>query len=421
MNNIEIKEKANYCIGCLKKPCQQGCPLNNDTTGFIKLIKEEKYQEAYELLCETTVLQSICGRICPHSKQCQGSCIRGIKGVPVSIGELESYIGDLAIKKNWDIPHTKETKKEKIAIIGSGPASLTCAAFLAKEGYNVTIYEKHNYLGGLLRHGIPEFRLSKDILDNAINKILSLGIKVELNQELGKNIKLSNLEKEYDAIFIGIGANISKAINLPGIELKGIYGANELLENNHHPSYKNKKVVVYGGGNVAMDAARTIKRLGAKEVNIVYRRSLKEMPAELLEITEAQEEGINFIYQTNIISIVGNKKIEKIECLKTELVKDDTSDRLIPKDIKDSNHTIDTNILVTAIGSEPEISIIKELNLETDNNNRIVINENNQTSNNKIFSGGEIAGSKGTVAYAARSGRNAAQGIINYLKNKSSQ
>lgn len=417
MNNIDIKEKANYCIGCIKKPCQQKCPLNNDTTGFIKLIKEEKYKEAYELLCETTILQSICGRICPHSKQCQGGCIRGIKGEPVSIGALEAFIGDLAIEENWPI-QVKEKKQEKIAVIGSGPASLTCAAFLAKEGYQVTIYEKHNYLGGLLRHGIPEFRLPKTILDKAIDKILSLGIKVELNQELGKNLKLNNLEKEYDAIFIGIGANISRTLNIPGIELKGIYGANELLENNNHPSYKNKKVVVYGGGNVAMDAARTIKKLGAKDVNIVYRRSLNEMPAEKREIKEAQAEGINFIYQTNIISIIGKEKIEKIECLKTELVKDETSERLIPKDIKNSNHIIETDILVTALGSQSEEKILKELNLELDLNNRIIINENHQTSNRKIFSGGEIANSKATVAFASRSGRDAAYNIVKYIKGE---
>lgn len=420
MNNIEIKEKANYCIGCIKKPCQEKCPLNNDTTGFIKLIKEEKYKEAYELLCETTVLQSICGRICPHSKQCRSGCIRGLKGEPVSIGELESFIGDLAIQENWNIP-AKNPKQERIAVVGSGPASLTCAAFLAKEGYQVTIYEKHNYLGGLLRHGIPEFRLPKTILDKTINKILSLGIKVEQNKELGTNLNLSSLEKDYDAIFIGIGANISKKLNIPGIELKGIYGANELLENNNHPNYKNKKVIVYGGGNVAMDAARTIKRLGAKEVSILYRRSLNEMPAEKKEIQEAQEEGINFIYQTNIITIIGKTTIKKIECLKTELVKDTTSERLIPKDIKDSNHTIETDILVTAIGSQPEERVINDLNLELDSNYKIVINEKNQTSNEKVFSGGEIANSPSTVAYAARSGRDASKSIIEYLKNKTSQ
>ena len=201
------------------------------------------------------------------------------------------------------------------------------------------------------------------------NKEYYLSKGYSLNDQVG----LSYLEKEYDAIFIGIGANISRTLNIPGIELKGIYGANELLENNNHPSYKNKKVVVYGGGNVAMDAARTIKKLGAKEVNIVYRRSLKEMPAETFEINEAQQEGINFIYQTNIISIIGNKKIEKIECLKTELIKDDTSERLIPRDIKDSNHTIDTDILVTAIGSKTEQEIVKELDLELDSNNKIII------------------------------------------------
>lgn len=415
-----MKELANYCLGCINKPCYKGCPLNNDIPGFIKLIKEDNLKDAYELLCETTVLQSICGRICPHTKQCEGNCIRGYKGEPVNIGKLESYIGDEAIKNNWSIPESNESKKEKIAIIGSGPSGLTCAAFLKRAGYQVTIYEKHNYLGGLLRHGIPEFRLPKKILDEAINKIISLGIEVKLNQELGKDILLSDLEKEYDCIFIGIGANLSSKMNIPGEDLEGVYGGNELLELNNHPDYEGKDIVVSGGGNVAMDVARTIKKLGANKVTIVYRRSENEMPAETKEIEEAKEEGIEFLLQTNILSIKGTNKVEEIECIKTELVQKEGETRLSPVNIDGSNFTLKTDYVMMAVGSHPEDELTKKLNIELDKKGRIIVNENNQTSNKKIFAGGDISNTEGTVAFAARHGRDAAQSIIEYLNNKSS-
>lgn len=411
----EIKDKANYCIGCIKKPCQGGCPLNNDTAGFIKLIKEEKLEEAYNLLNETTVLESICGRICPHTKQCEGKCIRGIKGEPVSIGQLEAYIGDLAIKNNWQSNEIKE-RKEKVAIIGSGPAGLTCASFLRRFGIQVTIYEKHNYLGGLLRHGIPEFRLPKAILDATINKILSQNIKVELNQELGKNLKLEKLEKEYDAIFIAIGANISSSMNIEGENLKGVYGGNELLEYENYPDLKDKIVIVNGGGNVAMDVARTLNKQGAK-VKIVYRRSENEMPAELKEIKEAKDEGIEFILQNNILKINGKDHVESIECIKTELVAVE-NERPRPQNIEGSNHIIDCDYVVMAIGGKPEEKIVKTLNIDLDSKNRIVTNELGQTSNKKIFAGGDISGTTSTVAFAARSGRDAAENIIKFLKGE---
>ena len=410
-----IIEKANYCIGCINKPCSKACPLNNDTAGFIKLIKEDKLKEAYNLLSETTILESICGRICPHTKQCEGKCIRGIKGEPVSIGELEAYIGDLAIKNNWSFTENIEERKEKVAIIGSGPAGLTCAAFLRKQGFQVTIFEKHNYLGGLLRHGIPEFRLPKNILDDTINKILSLNINIELNKELGKNLYLEDLT-EYDAIFIAIGANISSTMNIDGEQLDGVYGGNELLENENYPELLNKTVIVNGGGNVAMDVARTLNKLGAK-VKIVYRRSEKEMPAEQKEIKEAKEEGIELILQNNILKINGKDHVESIECIKTELVAVE-NERPRPQNIEGSNYTIECDYVVMAIGGKPEEDIVKSLGIELDSKNKIIINELGQTSNNKIFAGGDITNTPSTVAYAARSGKDAAVNITKYLKGE---
>ena len=412
-----MNELVNYCLGCINKPCTKGCPLNNDIPSFIKLVKENKVKEAYELLCDTTVLPSICGRICPHDKQCEGKCIRGIKSIPVSIGNIESYIGDESIKNNWSIPMIKDNKKEHIAIIGSGPAGLTCAAFLRKEGYQVTIYEKHNYLGGLLKHGIPEFRLPSSILDDTINKILSLGIQVKLNTELGKDISLSDLEKEYDAIFIAIGANVSSKMNIKGENLKGVYGGNELLEHNNHPNYEGKEVIVSGGGNVAIDVARTIKKLNAKKVTIVYRRSEKEMPAELKEIQEAKQEGIEFLFQTNILELKGNTKLEEIECIKTELITKEDSKRPTPVNIEGTNFTIKADYCIMAVGSHPDEVLMNNLKLKLNSKGQILVDENNQTSHKKVFAGGDISGTIATVAFAARSGRDAATSIINYLNN----
>lgn len=290
----EIKSKANYCLNCVTKPCSnKGCPLNNNIPGFIKAIKEENYKKAYEILSETTMLESVCGRICPHTKQCQGSCVRGIKGQPVSIGELEAFIGDIAIREEYKFAEiNNENKDKKIAIVGGGPAGLTASAFLLKKGYSVTIFEKYNYLGGLLVHGIPEFRLPKEIVKNTVQKILDLGLQVEYNRELGKNLTLQELDEEFDAIFLAYGANITTKMGVDGEDLQGVYGGNQLLEKNSHPNYKGKKVAVIGGGNVAMDCAREIKRLGAEEVDIIYRRAEEQMPAEKKEIADAKNTAL---------------------------------------------------------------------------------------------------------------------------------
>ena len=400
------------------KPCSlKGCPLNNDIPEFIKQIREEKYEKAFETLSNTTALSSICGRICPHKKQCEGSCVRGIKGEPVSIGELESFIGDFAIKNKLKISKTNEifNQKIKVAIVGGGPAGLTCGAFLAKHGVQVTIFERYEFLGGLLMYGIPDFRLSKDIVKNTIQKILDLGIKVEYNQKLGDNLKLEYLTENYDYVVLTFGANISSKMGIEGEDLKGVYGGNELLENKNHPSYEGKTVIVNGGGNVAMDTARTIKKLGAKSVKIVYRRAKEQMPAEEKEVLDSEKEGIEILFQNNMLKINGKEKVESVKLIRTELVKKEGDTRLSPVNIEGSNYILDTDYIVMALGSKTD-DFVQNLGLELDNKNNIKINENYQTSNPKIYAGGDVRGGMKTVAWAARDGRNIAEEILNEVR-----
>ena len=411
----KILEKANYCLHCKIKPCAlKGCPLHNNIPEFIQKIKEENYKEAYEILCQTTVLPGVCGRICPHKKQCQGSCVRGIKGEPVSIGELEAFTFDNAMKNGYNLKQVWQTSKagnKKVAVIGGGPAGLTAAAFLAKNNINVTIYEKYNYLGGLLVHGIPDFRLDKNIVKETVKNILDLGINVKYNQELGKNIELQELEKEYDAILLSFGANCSSKMGISGEELKGVFGGNELLEYNQHPDYKGKIVAIIGGGNVAMDCARTIKKLGAKEVKVIYRRAREQMPAEDKEVEDAQREGIEFLFQNNIIKIIGSKNVEKIELIKTKLVQKEGDKRLSPVNIENSNYVINADYVVMALGASPE-KFVQKLGIETNKWGNIVVDDEFKTSNSKIYASGDLAGVKGTVAWAASSGREAAKNIL---------
>ena len=417
--NDDIKKSTEYCLNCPVKPCSvKGCPLNNDIPTFIKLTKEGDLKEAYKVLSETTVLPAICGRICPYEKQCQGKCVRGIKGEPVNIGELEAYVFDEAIKNSWykEMEKTNELEGKNMAIVGGGPAGLTCANFLARKGAHVVIYEKYNELGGILAHGIPEFRLNREVLKETIKSILNEGIldiTVEYGQELGRNLKLVDLENKYDAVFLSFGANIPTRMNIEGEDLEGVFGGNYLLENGKHPSYIGKKVAIIGGGNVAMDCARTIKRLGADKVFVIYRRAEKQMPAETKEIEEAKQEGIEFLFQNNIIKILGKDKVEKIECIKTQLVKKEGETREVPVNIENSNYELKIDYVVMAVGSSPEKEIANSLGLELNKWGYINIDENNRTSKEKIYAGGDLAGDKGTVAWAARAGRNVAEAIGN--------
>ena len=411
----EIEEIRSYCLNCKNSQCKiKGCPLNNCIPEFIH---ETDSKKAYEILCNTTVLPAICGRICPHEKQCEGSCIRGIKGEPVSIGTMEAYIGDLSIENNYELSvEVDERAKDKsVAVIGSGPAGLTCAAFLARKGVKVTIYEKHDKLGGLLTHGIPEFRLPREVVEKTIEKILDLGVEAKLNQELGRDFEIEDLAKKYDAVFVAIGANIPAKMNVEGEGLEGVYGGNYLLEYNKHPNYTGKKVAIIGGGNVAMDSARTIKKLGASEVYVIYRRAEEQMPAEKKEIADAKKEGIEFLFQTNIVKILGKEKVEKLECIKTELVKKEGENRLSPVNIEGSNFILNMDYVVMATGSKPENNIIEKF--ERNEYGYIKIDENMQTSISKVFAGGDIVGQKATVAWASRSGRDAAEKILKIACN----
>lgn len=411
--NLEIKKEAEYCLHCKNKPCSNnGCPLNNNIPEFIEKIKEENYKGAADILYQTTVLPAICGRVCPHYKQCMGPCVRGIKGNPVNIGKLETFAGDWALENNYQIKKENIEKQKRIAIIGGGPAGLTAAAFLAIKGHNVTIYEKYDKLGGLLIYGIPDFRLPKEVVQNQINLILNLGIDVKYNMQLGKNLYINDLEREYDNVILAFGANNSAKMNIDGEDLEGVFGGNELLEYNLHPDYKGKVVVVNGGGNVAMDTARTVKKLGAEKVIVTYRRSRDEMPAESKEIESAMNEGVEFLFQNNIVKIIGEKNVEKVELIKTKLIKKEGETRPSPVNIENSNYTIDADYVVMAIGSVPA-NEAKELGLECTKYGYIKVDEKGMTSNSKIYAIGDLANNKSTIAWAARSGRNVAEEINN--------
>src|SRR5574344_415137 len=372
----EIKIEINRCLNCVTKPYKNGCPLSNDIPEIISLIKYKNYEEAYKKLTETTALPEICGKICPHSKQCQGNCTRGKIDKPIEIGKIEEWLGKLAIEKKWSLNTNINSigSSYKVAVVGGGPAGLTCSAFLAKAGVYVTIFEKHSSLGGILEHGIPPFRLDRKTVEETIENIKKIGnskIEIKYNTEIGKNIKLEELKKNYDAIFLAFGANKSQKMNIDGEELAGVYGANEFLENRNDINFENKNVAIIGGGDVAIDMARMGKKEGAKSVKIIYRRSEEEMPAELKQITSAKEDSIEFLFKTDVIKIIGNgnnKTVKKLECVKTELVEKEGEDRLVPVKIESTNFFIDIDIVFIAVGSKTDDSIIDTINLKMDKN-----------------------------------------------------
>ena len=407
----ELQDKLEYCLNCRTKPCQNGCPLQNDIPTFIAYSKQGDYKEAYETLCQTTVMPFVCGRICPHTKQCQGACVRGIKENPVSIGEIESKIGDIAIQNKWYLPVEKPTKKnKKIAIIGAGPAGITASLELAKRGWEVTLYEKQEKIGGILRYGIPKFRLDKLYIDVLEEQLINYGVKIETKKQLGENLNLENLITKNDAVFLSIGANKSLRMGIPGEMQENVLGANELLEKEKHLNYKMKKVIVIGGGNVAMDVSRTIKKMGAEKVIVVYRRARAQMPAEPKEVEEAIKEGIEFLFQINVKEIKGNK----IHCVKTMLIKKEGEDREFPVEIQNSDFELDADYIVMAIGSKLDKSGLDKISINE--KGYIETNENYQTSLKSVYAAGDSIGCRATVAWACYSGREAAKCIDKFEK-----
>lgn len=401
-------EDIDRCLSCKVKPCQSGCPLGNDITEVVSMLKKGNEEEAYKLLCNTTIFSSICGRICPHQKQCEGKCLRQKIDGAIHIGDIEATLAD----KYLDVPYEKsnEYANRKVAIVGGGPAGLTCAGFLARKGVKVTLFEKREKLGGILRYGIPDFRLDRSILDKTIEKIVNLGIECKLNNELGKDFSLSELKDSYDAVVLAIGANKSRKMKIPGEELAGVYGANEVLEYGLFEDYKDKAVAFSGGGNVAMDCARIINRLGAKRTVVIYRRSEKEMPAEAKEIAMAKKEGVEFLFTTNILEVLGDDKAQALKLIKTELVKKENETRLSPVNIEGSEYEMPIDYVYMAVGSAVS-DMTKELGLEMEWS-KIKVDENKKTSDPKIYACGDLIDGKGTVAFACRYGRDAAEAIL---------
>ena len=396
----KIKKLVDYCLNCPVKPCKKGCPLRNDIPSFVKLAKEGNFLEAFSVLSETTVLTSICGRICPFERQCEGNCVRRLKGEPVQIGEIEAFIGDKAMKENYPLfSDMMENNGKKVAVVGAGPAGLSCAAFLRKLGYEVTIYEKHNYLGGLITHGIPDFRLDNNVCERTFKRIIDLGIKLEFNKELGIDISLKKLKKKYDAIFLGIGANKSKIPNIKGKNLSNVYGANELLESKEVLDLNGKNVIVVGGGDTAMDMARVAKKWGAN-VLVVYHSYEKNMKASLTEIKLAKENNVEFLFNTNVKQVIKNGDKNKVY-----LMTNDGYKFIYPCDY-----------VFFAIGARPEEKVIKKLGLKLDIDGYIKTDKRQMTSMAGVFAGGDLIKEKNTVAYASASGRNAAYSIDLYLK-----
>ena len=433
-NLEEAMCEASRCINCKNAQCVKGCPVSIDIPGFIAKVKEGNIEEAYQIISQSSALPAVCGRVCPQESQCEGKCIRGIKGEPVSIGKLERFVADWA-RENGIVPQgATEKKGKKVAVIGSGPAGLTCAGDLAKMGYDVTIFEALHEAGGVLVYGIPEFRLPKKaVVAKEIENVKSLGVKIETNVVIGKSVTIDQLidEEGFDAVFIGSGAGLPKFMGIPGENSNGVFSANEYLTrsnlmksfdaDSHTPIMHGKKVAVVGGGNVAMDAARTALRLGA-EVHIVYRRSEEELPARVEEVHHAKEEGIIFDLLTNPTEILADEKgwVTGMKCIKMELGEPDASGRRRPVEIPDSEFVMELDTVIMSLGTSPNplISSTTE-GLEVNKWKCIVADEaNGKTSKEGVYAGGDAVTGAATVILAMGAGKAAAKGIDEFLSSK---
>ena len=433
-NKEEAMEEASRCLNCKNAKCVKGCPVSINIPAFVHEVKEGNFAEAYKIISQSSALPAVCGRVCPQETQCEGVCIRGVKGEAVSIGKLERFVADWA-KENGIKPEAPAEKNgHKIAVIGSGPSGLTCAGDLAKMGYDVTIFEALHQPGGVLVYGIPEFRLPKDkVVKEEVENVKSLGVKIEANVIIGKSTTIDELLEKggFEAVFIGSGAGLPMFMGIPGEVSNGVFSANEYLtrsnlmkafrEDYDTPIKTGKKVIVVGGGNVAMDAARTALRLGA-EVHIVYRRSEEELPARREEVHHAKEEGVIFDLLTNPVEIIPDENgwVKEVKCVRMELGEPDASGRRRPVVIEGSEFTMEADTVIMSLGTSPN-PLISSTTIGLDTNRRkciIADEENGQTSKEGVFAGGDAVTGAATVILAMGAGKAAAKGIDEFIKNR---
>ena len=426
--------EAKRCLQCKNHPCRSGCPVDIDIPGFIAHVAKGEFEEAYKVIAQSSALPAVCGRVCPQENQCEGKCIRGIKGEPVGIGRLERFVADWH-RENVHTPVTPPAPNgHKVAVIGAGPSGLTAAGDLAKLGYKVTIFEALHVAGGVLMYGIPEFRLPKDIVQTEIDGLRALGVDIETNMVIGKVLTIDELMGEYgfEAVYIASGAGLPRFMGIPGESLKGVYSANEYLTrvnlmkaylpDSRTPIQKSRAVAVVGGGNVAMDAARCAKRLGAETVYIVYRRSMDELPARKEEVEHAQEEGIIFRLLTNPVEVLGDETghVKGMKCIQMELGEPDASGRRRPVPIPDSEFVLDVDTMIMSIGTSPNPLIRSTTpGLETNKHGCIVTNgEDGLTSRTGVYAGGDAVTGAATVILAMGAGKQAAAAIHKYIQEK---
>ena len=433
-NADEAMEEASRCINCKNAKCMQGCPVSINIPAFVHEVKEGNFEKAYQIISESSALPAICGRVCPQESQCEGKCIRGIKGEAISIGKLERFVADWARENGIRPAAPAEKNGKKVAVIGSGPSGLTCAGDLAKLGYDVTIFEALHEAGGVLVYGIPEFRLPKlDVVAKEVENVKALGVKIETNVIIGRSITIDELmdEEGFEAVFIGSGAGLPMFMGIPGETAKGVFSANEYLTRNNlmkafredydTPIVHGKKVAVVGGGNVAMDAARTALRLGA-EVHIVYSRSEAELPARAEEVHHAKEEGIIFDLLTNPTEILvdENDAVAGMKCIRMELGEPDASGRRRPVEIPGSEFVLDVDTVIMSLGTSPN-PLISSTTIGLDVNKRkciIADEETGKTSKDGVYAGGDAVTGAATVILAMGAGKAAAKGIHEFLSNK---